>query len=75
MVFQQEGIDSSPVEGHQCLNQMVTVQDGMVIGSREFIECFYPDVCREVQPPIIQSCNALDLCVSSRLENGLQYGC
>src|SRR5947207_8268583 len=73
VMFLQERINSSAIERHQCLNQMIAVNSGVMIGRRKFAEGSYPELVFVTELPIILGCNPLQLRVSLRGEYGLQH--
>src|SRR5437868_8406862 len=56
----QEGINSSAIERHQCLNQVIAVYSGVMIGRSKFVERFYPEFVFVTELPVIFGCNPLD---------------
>src|SRR6266404_7557393 len=68
----QEGINSSAIERHQRLNQVIAVDSGVMIGRGKFAERSCPERVFVTEFPIVLGCDPLQLRMSLRGEYRLQ---
>src|SRR5258705_12029219 len=68
----QEGKNSSAIERHQRLNQVIAVDSGVMIGRCKFAERSCPERVFVTEFPIVLGCDPLQLRVSLRGEYRLQ---
>src|SRR4030095_8564733 len=71
-MLQQERINSSAIERHERLDQVIAVDRCVMVGGCKFAKCSYPELVLVTELPIILGCNPLELCVGFRGEYRLQ---
>src|SRR5216117_434008 len=72
MMLLQEGINSSAIKRHQCLNQVIAVDGGVMVRRCKLAERSHPEFVFVAELPIVLGCNPLQLCVRLRSEYRLQ---